>query len=158
MSEAQALTNINVALWIIAILAILGTVALVVTLCFLIKLMNRVMVLVDEVKAQTKVISQKVDPLVDTAIETFNELKATSIRLNNAANKFVDATKSVGNFLSFFNIFKGLTPSENNKGLISGILSGVSIFSGLIKANKAKKEKKKQELVEAEASKGENNE
>ena len=129
--------------------------------------MNRLMILADEIKGYTKTMTDKLDPLVDTAIETFNELKTTSLRLNSAANKFMDATKSVSNFLGYFNIFKGLNPPENNGGLISGLLSGISIFSGLIKANKAKKEKKKAEAEakaeakvkeEAEASKEKNNE
>ena len=66
----------------------------------------------------------------------------------------MDVTGSVSHFLNYFNIFKGLTPGGKNKGFMSGLLSGISIFSGLIKSNKANKEKTKNE-TEANASKGE---
>ena len=133
--EVQVLANMNVALWIIAILGIISFIGLIVTFYFMVKLMKRVMVLLDEVKVYTKTVTTRIDPLIDTAIVTFHELNATSKRLNAVANKIMDVTGSVSHFLNYFNIFKGLTPGGKNKGFMSGLLSGISIFSGLIKSS-----------------------
>ena len=135
------LSHINAALWIMAILAIIGTIVFIVTLYYIIKLTQKIIMLVEEIKAQTKVISDKLDPLVNSAVGAFRELKDSTSKLNQLIGNFTETTNNIINFMSGFSILRGLIPGKKF-GFWSGVASGLNIIGGIKKAADKKKRKK----------------
>lgn len=133
----SALNNISVALWIIAIMVILGTVALIITLYFIFKLLGNIMLLIDELKAQTRLLSTKLDPLVVSAVEAFKDLKEATNKINIMASNISEIGSSIAGIISFLNIFSIFKIGRG--GFFTGIKSGFDLVKKIKNSKGAKK-------------------
>lgn len=135
-----SLAHINGALWVIAALFILATAALLFTLGVLIKIMLNILNMVREVKDYSKKLVDKIDPLADTASQTLKDISKVAAGINESVSKFASIAGSIASFFSCFGIIGSLLPVGKKKGFISGIISGLNIWSALKKQKSNKKE------------------
>ena len=139
--EQAALNHINIALWILVVFTCLGSVAFIAFVCFTVKLIKQFTETLNEVKEQTKIIVDKIDPIIVKATDTLEELKSTSVRINALSKRLTDNINSIGNFISYFGFMRGFLPGSNKLGFFSGLLSGFNILKS-IKQNKNNKKNK----------------
>jgi len=131
------LNNISIALWIIAIMVILGTVALIITLYFILRLMRNITLLIEELKVQTKLLSAKLDPLIISAVETFKDLKEATNKINIMASNISEIGSSIAGIISFLNIFSIFKIGKG--GFFTGIKSGFDLVKKFKNSKGAKK-------------------
>ena len=125
----SALNHISTALWVIAIVFIIGTIALGTTLYLIIKLLGKINLLVDELKAHTRILSGKLDPLIVSATEAFKDIKNASQKLNVIITNLTDIGSSIAGIIGFFNVFNLF--SKRKAGFFTGIKAGLDIMKNI---------------------------
>lgn len=133
----SALNNISVALWVIAIMVILGTLALVITLYYIFRLLGNIMLLINELKAQTKLLSNKLDPLVNSAVDALKDFKEVTNKINIVASNLSEIGSSIAGIISFLNIFNMFKIGKG--GFFSGIKTGMNVVKKIKNSKGVKK-------------------
>ena len=122
--NAADLTSIKYALWLMFSLSALITVTIIIVVLYIIKLLNSVTKLVAEVKKSTETFTEKIDPLIQSAITTFEDVKNTAQTMNSVATKIQEATDILNVLINTAKVVAGLIPiSRNAKGFFSGLCS-----------------------------------